>query len=291
MDYVLITDMTCDLNSELLEKYQITCIPMKFMLDGQEYTHYPDQREMSLSEFYKRLGDGASISTTQINPITYQEYLETPLKEGKDVVYICFTSGLSGTYNGANLIAAQLREEYPERRITVIDSLCASIGQGLLVILAGKKYVQGCAYEEMVEYLETTKTRCCHWFTVEDLHHLKRGGRLSSVEAVLGTALKIKPVLSVDREGKLLVVAKERGTKKAMNYLVNRLETDGFETEQGVVVIGHAGAPAYAEALSALVKDNPKVREVVITEIGPIIGAHVGAGMCALVFEGENYRF
>ncbi len=291
MDYVLMTDMTCDLNAEELSKYQIAYIPMNFLLNGKEYTHYADQRELSLSDFYMTLKTGVEVKTTQINPVVYQEIFEEHLKAGRDIIYICFTSGMSGTYNTASMIADQLAEEYPERKITVIDSLGASIGLGLLVLLAGKQYVAGLNYDGMIAYIEEMKTRCCHWFTVDDLHQLRRGGRLSSLEAVVGTALKIKPILSVDAEGKLVVVAKERGTKKALGYLLDRLEADGVENEEGVAVVAHANAPELAEYLAGEVRKSPKIHEVVITEIGPIIGSHVGSGMCAMTFVGDNYKF
>ncbi len=290
-EYVLMTDMTCDLGAEWLDKYGIRTIPMTFSLGEKDYVHYPDQRELTLKEFYERLQAGESVKTTQINPEVYMNHFTEALGQGKDVLYLCFTSGMSGTLNTAKMAASQVLEDYPERRIVVVDSLCASIGLGLLVLLAGRRYAEGCSLEELHAYTEEWKVRCCHWFTVEDLFHLKKGGRLSSVEAIFGTALKIKPILSVDPEGKLVVVAKERGTKKAYSYLAARLENDGAESVEGTVIIGHANAPENAEFLANIVRERGLAGEVIISEIGPIIGAHVGAGMCALAFVGENYKF
>ncbi len=289
--YTLMTDMTCDLSKEMLEELQVCAVPMAFQLGSNAYQHYPDEREITLEEFYVRLKAGEDAVTSQINPATYIEYFERELKEGKDILYLCFSSGLSGTINTAVLIAGQMQEKYPQRRIAVVDTLCASVGEGLLVYLAGKKYLAGADMDELLAYVEAVKTRICHWFTVEDLHHLRRGGRVSSVEAIVGSALKIKPILSVDAQGKLVVVAKERGTKKALGYLLNRFAAEGDDPCTAVVGIAHANAPESAEYLSELLKKQYPGITVFITKIGPIIGAHVGMGMCALVYQGKNYNF
>ena len=182
-------------------------------------------------------------------------------------------------------------EEYPERRVVCVDSLCASIGEGLLVYLAGRLKAEGKSFEEVTDWVQENHTKICHWFTVDDLIHLKRGGRLNSLEAVVGTALKIKPVLSVDREGKLTVVAKVRGAKKGMEYLKERLINDGLNTKDQTVLIGHADAPETAQQLKDQLLSEGLVKEAIITNVGPIIGTHVGSGMFALTFLGENYKF
>ena len=213
------------------------------------------------------------------------------MKEGKDVLYISFSSGLSGTFNSACLIAEDLREEYPERKLVCIDSLCASIGEGFLVYLAGMLRKEGKSFDEVVAFVKENRTRVCHWFTVDDLIHLKRGGRLNSLEAVVGTALKIKPVLSVDREGKLTVVSKVRGTKKGMDYLKERLINDGVDAANQIVMVGHADAEDIAEQSKEQLLSEGFVKDVIISNVGPIIGTHVGSGMFALTFLGENYKF
>ncbi len=289
--YTLMTDMTCDLSAQTLDELHIRAIPMTFQLGENEYHHYPDEREIRLEEFYARLKAGEDAVTSQINPVTYTEYFEAELKEGRDVLYLCFTSGLSGTINTAMLIGKQMEEEYPGRKVVIIDTLCASAGEGLLVYLAGKKYQAGMGMEELISFVEETKTKICHWFTVEDLHHLRRGGRVSSVEAIVGSALKIKPILSVDAQGKLVVVAKERGTKKALGYLLNRLVTEGENPAEQTVFIAHANAPESAEYLADAVRSQFPGIDIRITKIGPIIGTHVGAGMCALLYIGKNYNF
>ena len=213
------------------------------------------------------------------------------MKAGKDVLYIAFSSGLSGTYNSACLIAEDLLEKYPERKIVCIDSRCASIGEGFLVYLAGKLRKEGKSFDEVADFVKENCTKVCHWFTVDDLLHLKRGGRLSGFEAAVGTALKIKPVLSVDPEGKLTVVAKVRGTKKGMDYLKERLIGDGIDATNQTVFVGHADAPEIAEQLKEQLLSEGLVKDVIISNVGPIIGTHVGSGMFALVFLGENYKF
>ncbi|MDO4316717.1 MAG: DegV family protein [Lachnospiraceae bacterium] len=289
--YTLMTDMTCDLSAQILDELHVRAIPMAFQLGENEYHHYPDEREIRLEEFYTRLKAGEDAVTSQINPATYIEYFEAELKEGRDILYLCFSSGLSGTINTAVLIGKQMEEEYPGRRVVIIDTLCASVGEGLLVYLTGKQYREGRSLDELAAYVETMKTQVCHWFTVEDLHHLRRGGRLSSVEAIVGSALKIKPILSVDAKGKLVVVAKERGTKKALGYLLNRFAAEGEAPAEATVIVGHTNAPESAEYVAEALRSQYPGIDIRIEKIGPIIGAHVGAGMCALVYVGKNYNF
>ncbi len=290
-DYYIVSDVTLDLPQEIVDDLDLKIIPMDFHLGETTYTHYPDERELSCEKFYEALKTGVSSITSQINPVAYENFLEPFLKEGKDILYIAFSSGLSGTYNTGRMMTEELKEKYPERTIHCIDSLCASIGEGLLVYLAGMEKRKGKTIEEVKDFVLEYRTKCCHWFTVEDLHHLKRGGRLTSLEAMVGTALKICPVLSVDREGKLLVVSKVRGNKKALDYLVKRLEEDGIDTKDQTVIVGHAACRAYAETVANTLLERGLVKDVIISNIGPVIGTHTGAGMCALTFVGENFKF
>lgn len=290
-NFTLITDVTCDLDAATYDSYGIVCIPMGFRLGEQEYTHYADEREISTAEFYERLKAGEMPGTTQINPLVYHEVFESSLKEGKDVLYLCFSSGLSGTYNTACMVASELREEYPERRIEVYDTRCASVGEGFVICKAGAAYRDGATIDEILELTEKTVLHTCHWFMVDNLMHLRRGGRLSSIEAILGTALKIQPILSVDQEGKLLVVSKERGAKNALAYLIKRLKQDAYDPQEQTVMLAHAGCPEKAELLKQMLLGEGLVKDVKIYQVGPIIGSHVGNGMCAMVFEGENYKF
>lgn len=288
-DYVIISDATIDLSAQLVEKLGIRVIPMQVLLGGKEYVHYPDCRELSIDEFYRRLKAGEDAATTQISPDSYISFFKPVLDEGKDIIYICFSSGLSGTYNSACIAMNDLREDYPERKLVCIDSLCASIGEGLLVLNAAEHAAAGASFEEETEYIENCKTKCCHWFMVENLEQLRRGGRVSSIEAALGAALKICPILSTDREGKLRVVSKARGVKKAISFLKQRLVNEGYDLSNQTIILGHGDSPELAEMLRSEIMSEIKVKECVISRIGPIIGSHTGEGMCALTFLGENY--
>ncbi|MBR5712796.1 MAG: DegV family protein [Lachnospiraceae bacterium] len=285
-NYALLTDVTCDLTAGLYDELGIVCIPMGFLFGETEYTHYPDAREMPLATFYERLRNGEMPSTAQINPYTYRTYLEAPLKEGRDVLYLCFSSGLSGTYMTARMVAQELEEDYPDRRIVVIDTLSASVAEGWIIARAGELYKSGASMDEVIAKVRHDMSACSPWFTVENLMHLKRGGRLSSFEAVIGSALKIQPILTIDGEGKLAVVSKERGTKNALLYLIRQLREKAVKPEEQTVFIAHADCADKAELLRNMIVDAGLVKEVRTYEIGPIIGAHVGNGMCALVFEG-----
>ena len=289
--YAIVSGATGDMPQSVIEEYGLHVIPMKVRVNEQDYLYHPDEKELSCQDFYEKISAGEESVTSQITPIVFKEVFESYLKEGKDVLYIAFSSGLSGTFNSACLIAEDLREQYPERKLVCIDSLCASIGEGFLVYLAGKLRKEGKSFDEVVEFVTENRTKVCHWFTVDDLIHLKRGGRLNSLEAVVGTALKIKPVLSVDPEGKLTVVAKVRGTKKGLDYLKERLINDGTDTVNQTVMVGHAAAPEIAEQLKEQLLSEGLVKDVIISNVGPVIGTHVGSGMFALVFLGENYKF
>ena len=289
--YVIVSGATGDMPQSVIEEFGLHVIPMNVRVGEQDYLYHPDEKGLSCKDFYTKLSAGEDAVTSQITPIVFKEVFESYLKEGKDVLYIAFSSGLSGTFNSACLIAEDLKEEYPERKLVCIDSLCASIGEGYLVYLAGKLRKEGKSFDEVVEFVTENRRSVCHWFSVDDLLHLKRGGRLSGFEAAVGTALKIKPVLSVDREGKLTVVAKVRGTKKGMDYLKERLISDGIDTANQTVMVGHADVPEIAEQLKEQLLADGLVEDVIISNVGPIIGTHVGSGMFALVFLGENYKF
>ncbi len=289
--YVIVSGATGDLPQSVIEEYGLHVIPMTVRVGEQDYLYHPDEKELSCKDFYTKLSAGENAVTSQITPIVFKEVFEKYLEEGKDILYISFSSGLSGTVNSARLIAEELLEDYPERKIVCVDSLCASIGEGFIVYLAGKLRKEGKSFEEVAEFVTENCTKVCHWFTVDDLIHLKRGGRLSGFEAAVGTALKIKPVLSIDREGKLTVVTKVRGTKKGIDYLKERLINDGIDAANQTVIVGHADAQEIAEQLKEQLLSEGLVKDVIISNVGPIIGTHVGSGMFALVFLGENYKF
>jgi len=286
-DYVLFTDSSCDLPNDLAEKYDIKVMPMSFLMEEKAYNHYIDAREMSLDEFYSKLKSGIQSQTTQISFDNYREFWEPYLKEGKDIVYVALTSGLSGTYNTSKIVARDLMEQYPERKIDIIDSLCASAGQGALMYYVGKKYTKDkLSSNELVAYIERLRLKICHWFVVDDIDQLKRGGRISSVTATFAKALQIKPVLSVDNEGKLVNVGKIRGANNVINMLIDKMKRDGAFYRRQTVIVAHADNIEGAQELKKQVKGL--VKKVKIFDIGPVIGTHVGSGMLAIVFVGKR---
>jgi DegV family protein with EDD domain len=286
-DYVLITDSTCDLSADFAEKRGLEVMPMVFLMDDKVYNHYLDEREMSVKDFYNSLKKGKLPKTTQISYNSYLEYFEQFLKDDKDILYISFTSGLSGTYNTSKIAARDLHEKYPMRKIEIIDSRCASIGQGLLMYYVANKYKdEKPSLEDLAEYTEELKLNVAHWFVVDDIEHLKRGGRISSVTATFAKALQIKPMLSLDDEGKLVNVGKIRGTNNVYEALIKKMQRDGFDYAKQTVLIGHADNLEGAKELRKRVK--PLVKDVEIFDIGPIIGTHVGTGMLGLTFTGER---
>lgn len=286
MDYKLFCDSTCDLTDEIAKEQKIEIIPMQFSVDNKNYSHYLDEREMTLSDFYAALKNGANVTTAQVQYDTFANSFEPFLKEGKDIIYICFTSGMSGTYNTCKIAVEELKEKYPERKICVIDSLSASVGEGYLAYLAGVKMNEGASFEELCDYIENTKMKICHWFVVDDLDQLKKGGRIGALSAAFGKALQIKPLISVDNDGKLIAVAKIRGNMKTYSTLIDRANRDGVNLKEQTVFIAHAECPEKAEKLKEMVA--PLVKEVKIFKVGPIIGSHVGQGMFALAFQGER---
>lgn len=283
MSYVLASDATLDLPTDLVEKYNITVVPMAFNLDGKEILHYPDERNITIEEFYSALKQGKMSSTSQINPTTYVEVFSPILERGEDILYVCFSSGLSGTYQSALIAKDMLLEDYPERTIYVVDSLCASAGLGYFVNLVGQKKEEGMSLEELSDWAINNRTRIAHWFTVDDLFHLQKGGRLSMAEAMLGSALKIKPIISLDDEGKLYVENKVRGNKKSVEYMIAKIN-DTMDQKEHTVFIGHGDAEERALELKEKLLEKTQADNILITKIGPIIGTHTGPGMLAVLF-------
>ena len=286
--YVIMTDATADLDGSIIAQYEIEVVPMPLLVGDREYTHYADARELSVPDFYQRLRSGETASTAQVNLATYLACFEELLKQGKDVIYICFSSGLSGMIQSAMMAVSELRERYPDRTLFCVDSLCASVGQGLLVYLAAKKREAGMDIHGLHEWLEQEKLSLCHWFTVSDLHFLHRGGRVSKASAVAGSVLQIKPVLHVDDAGHLIMMEKARGKVKALELLVKHMKEDAVSPETQTVFIGHGDDIAQAEKLAALVRAALPVHDLRIFPIGPVIGAHSGPGTIALFYLGKK---
>lgn len=283
-EYRIVADTSGDLPEELLEKMDIDTIPFPFSIGENSYKHYADQREMNISDFYQQVRSGAMPITSQVNPTDYETYFTEFLKKGGDLLYLCFSSGLSGSCMSATLAAQSVMEKYPDRRVEVVDTKCASLGEAAFVYEAWKQKQKGMDLDQLKAWAEKECLHVHHWFMVENLFHLKRGGRVSGVEALVGTALKIKPILSLDQEGKLVVRSKARGLKNALDYLISRVEEETEKPKETVYMIGHADCRDRAEKLKERLSQDGYGKEFFIGEIGPVIGSHVGPGMCAVAF-------
>ncbi|HHU02915.1 MAG: DegV family protein [Christensenellales bacterium] len=286
--YQIITDATADLSAGIIKEVpNIKIIPMEVEIGGKNYSYGP-KGDISIEEFYRLQRKGNYATTSQINPTTYFEFFESHLKNGTDILYLCFSSGLSGMLQSAGLCVEMLRYEYPERKIICMDTLCASIGEGLLVFEAMRKQEEGLSLEELTKWIMDNCLKSCHWFTVDTFEHLKYGGRVSSAAAAIGSALSIKPLLSVDEKGLLQVKEKPRGRRKAIQIMVGKME-EGWQPEiSKTVIVGHGNNPEAAELLRQAVATRFEEAEIYIADIGPVIGAHTGPDMLALVYWGNN---
>ena len=289
-EYVIVTDSSADLSAELVEQLELSILPLAFILKGKTYRDYPDRREMPIGAIYTSLREGEMVTTAAVNVAEYQAHLEPILAAGKDVLVLAFSSGLSTTCNSARIAAQELSEAYPERKILVVDTLCASLGQGLLVWYAARMRQSGKSIEEVRDWAEANKLHLCHWFTVDDLHFLKRGGRVSAATAVVGTMLQIKPVLHVDNEGHLINMAKARGRKAALKALVDHMEQTAIDPAGQTVFISHGDCLEDAQFVAQEVSQRFGIplERIVLNEIGPVIGAHAGPGTVALFFYGKK---
>lgn len=285
--YWIVTDSTIDMPKAWVdsqEYFKMMC--MSFIMDGQSYI--PDGTDKNSREIYQALREGKMITTAQINCAEWSECFEELLKKGEDVLAIIFSSGLSGTYMAAAKAAEELREKYPERKLTVIDSLCASAGEGLLVHYALKNRAAGMTLEENAAWIEQNVQNLVHWFTVDDLHFLRRGGRLSATSAYLGSLIKIKPILHVDGEGHLIPREKVQGRKKSIRCLAEKVKEFIVNPEGQTIFISHGDCQEEAEALREMVRKETGVEDIRLSFIGPIIGAHSGPGTLAVFFLGNG---
>lgn len=287
-EFVIITDNTCDMPMEYYKEHNVGIMSLNYIMDGQIYTV---ENSMPVGEFYNRLREGSMPTTSQANPAEVRQTLEAYCKQGKDVLYIVFSSALSGSYNNARIAAEGLNEDYPDTNVVVVDSLCASMGEGLLLYYAVSMKEEGKSLEEIRDWLEKYKLHICHNFTVDDLNHLYRGGRVSRTTAVLGTMIGVKPVLHMDDEGHLVSVGKARGRKKSITAVVDRMEKQikGYEEQNKIIFISHGDCMEDAEYLRELVRKRFGTETFLVNHIGPTIGAHSGPGTLAVFFIGE-YR-
>lgn len=287
--FAIVTDSSCDLPVHLAKEIELTVLPLAFLMKGKEYYNYLDEHELSFQEFYANLRAGELCTTSAVNVDAFTTAMEPLLRMGQDVLCIAFSSGLSNTCNAALLAVEELSKKYPERKIYAVDSLCASLGQGLLVYLAAQEREAGKSIDEVRAWLESNKLRLCHWFTVEDLHFLKRGGRISATTALVGSMLSIKPVMHMDNAGHLVNVSKTRGRRASLNALVDRMEELAIDPQNQTVFISHGDSLEDAQYVAEQVRQRLGVKKpVTINYVGPVIGAHSGPGTIALFFLGKE---
>ena len=283
--YKIITDSCCDFSAEMYQQLNVDYVPLSLEFRGQVTL---DKNDDSLKELYDGLRAGEAAKTSAVNPDTWAKVMEPHLEKGLDVLVLAFSSGLSTTYQSAVIASQDLKEKYPDRTIRVVDTLCASLGQGLLTWHVCKQRDNGATLEEAARWAEENKQHLCHWFTVDDLMHLKRGGRIGAATAVVGTMLQIKPVLHVDDEGHLVNVSKARGRKASIEALAKKLSELGSNYDNSTVFLSHGDCREDAEFLIRLMKEKYGVKEVLLSYVGSVIGSHAGPGTLALFFLGDH---
>ena len=284
-EYKILTDSTTDLSPQLVAQTGVTLLPMTYTIGEKSYRNDPEETDLSSGDFYDMLRGGAMSTTSQINVETFREVAGKMARDGFDVLYVGFSSGLSGTFNSARIAFEDLSAEYPEHKFLAVDSLCASMGEGLLVYHAAQQQKAGRTIEETARWLEENKLHLAHWFTVDDLMFLFRGGRVSRTSAWAGTLLNIKPVMHVDDEGHLIPLEKVRGRKKSLKALVDHMEqTATAPVADQTVFITHGDCIEDAEYVADLVRERFGVTDILINYVDPVIGAHSGPGTMALFF-------
>ncbi len=284
-DYIITVNSTIDLPKEWLAERGVPVAPLKYTIDGETYT---DMEGLSAKEFFAKLREGKMSVTSQVNPEEAAAMLEPYIKEGKDVLHLGFSSGLSGTLNSMRIGAEMLQEKYPDAKIIVIDTLCACLGEGILLYYALKEKAKGKTIEEVAQWAEENKHHVCHNVTVDDLNHLHRGGRVSKTTAVLGTLVQIKPIIHMDDNGTLQVIGKERGRKKSLNKIVDMAVEQSKGWENDIVMITHGDCIDDAEYVAKLVREKMGIDNILINNIGTVIGSHTGPGVVAVFCMGNK---
>lgn len=283
-EFIITVNSTVDLPKEWLEERHVPVFPLRYTIDGETY---PDMTGLTSKEFFQKLREGKMAVTSQINPDEAKVLLEPYVKEGKDILHLAFSSALSGTYNSMRLAAEELQEEYPERKIVVIDTLCACMGEGLLLYYVLKLRDEGKSMDEIAEWVEANKLHVCHNFTVDDLNHLHRGGRVSKTAAIVGTLVQIKPILHVANNGSLQLLGQTRGRKKSIHQIVDRAAEQAKGWENDIVMICHGDCIEEAEYMAKMVREKLGVDNIMINNIGNVIGGHTGPGVLAVFCMGK----
>nr|WP_326127522.1 DegV family protein [uncultured Oscillibacter sp.] len=285
-EFTIMTDSCCDLTAAMAEELELSVLPLSLHMGDSVYRNWLDGRDIAFPDFYSRVRSGEDATTAAVSVGDFQEEMRKILRSGRDILCVNFSSALSTTYQSASIAAEDLRQEFPEARIYVVDSLCASLGQGLLIWLCAQEKKKGKTLEEVRDFAEETKGRVCHWFTVDDLNHLKRGGRISAATALFGTMLSIKPVMHVDDGGRLIPVSKARGRKASLLALVDEMEKTAIEPEGQTVFISHGDCLQDAEFVAEEIRRRFGIKDIHINYVGPVIGSHSGPGTMALFFLG-----
>lgn len=286
MDFQIITDSCCDFTDTQYAAMKVACVPLTVMWDGESHTHFSSPA--ALKDFYAQMRRGLAATTSALNPDNWARAMEPFLRQGRDLLVIAVSSGISTTYQSAMIAADELRQAYPERTIRVVDSLSGSLGQGLLLWHACQKRDAGESLHTVAAWLEENSPRLCHWVTVDDLSNLKRSGRLSSAGAFVGTMLDIKPIIRVTREGKLVSDAKVRGRKASIRMLAKKFAEARSPADEDLVTIAHGDCPEDAAALEAILKEEYGVKNILTGYVGPILGAHTGPGVMGLFHLGKE---
>ncbi len=283
-NYVILTDSTADLPQDIVTEFDIHVVPMKLTIDDKSYY----ENELDSAEFYGMIKTSHKLpTTTQVNPQEYTDCFEKFLKDDKNVLYVCFSSALSGCYNSARIAANELNTKY-DCKVRVVDSLSASMGEGMLVYKLALQKKKGLDFEEAVKWAEENRLKICHVFTVDDLNHLSKSGRLSKTSAFFGSMLNIKPVLHVDNEGRLVAIDKARGRHKSIEMIADKMKKYSDDVKNDVIFISHGNCPDDAKELAEKIKAKTGITNVVFGNITPMIGTHTGLGTLALFFEGNQ---
>lgn len=287
--YIISTDTTCDLPNDYLAENHISLMSLSYTIDNETYGR---SRELPEQEFYNKMRNGLLPTTAQVNPESAKILFESLIQEhDPHIIHIAFSSGLSGSCDSAEIAAKELAEKFPDNKIVVIDSLCASLGEGLLVHKAIQNQKNGISFEDNIKWIEEHKLNIVHNFTVDDLNHLYRGGRVSKTAAVFGTMINIKPILHVDNEGHLIPTGKVRGRKKSLSALVDQMERQlgSYRSQNDIIFISHGDCIEDANYVKELIQQRFSYHSFLINYVGPTIGAHSGAGTVALFYMGD-YR-
>ncbi|MGI6199438.1 MAG: DegV family protein [Christensenellales bacterium] len=289
MSFVIVTDSSANLTDALIDQYDIRVLSLRFYVSGREYDSYIKGKSPDYQQFYTMMRNKENITTTLINPDLCSQVFREILDAGDDLLYIGFSSALSGTYQAGHMVLEQIKKDYPDRKIYDVDTLGASLGEGLLVYHAALLREQGQSIDQVYQWLMDNRLHLCHWFTVDDLFFLKRGGRVSATTAVVGTLLKVKPVMHMDNAGRLIPVDKVMGRRKSLDALVERMERTAIDPANQQVFISHGDCLQDAQYVADRIKQRMGVKkDILIHYVEPVIGAHSGPGTVALFFLGTQ---